>query len=160
MSQLTPHFRLSEFTGSQTAARLRLDNTPPAGAIANLTALCNNVLEPLRAHYGRPIVISSGFRAPAVNRAIGGSPTSQHCKGEAADLEIPGVSNVDVARWIAANLAFDQLILEFYTPGQPSSGWVHVSYRPPCRRDVLTARRVRGPTFAQLRTEYVKGIAA
>lgn len=156
MTRLSPNFVLSEFTSSQTAARLRLDNTPPAPVIANLRMLCNAVLEPIRSHYDRPVIISSGYRSPAVNRAVGGSSSSQHCMGQAADIEIPGVSNVELANWIWRNLNYDQLILEFYTPGEASSGWVHVSYRMPWRNQELTARRVK--KWGRLTTEYVTGI--
>lgn len=158
--QLSPHFHLSEFTASQTAARRGLDNTPSELAIANLARLCNQILEPTRKHFGRPVVISSGYRAPAVNRAVGGSGTSQHCKGEAADFEIPGVSNVVVAKWIAANLLFDQLILEFYTPGEPNSGWIHASHAAPFRSQLLTAQRVRSNIPGRMRTHYVSGLVA
>ncbi len=139
---LSPSFRLSEFVASQTAARRGLDNTPPPAAIAALQTLCVEVLQPVRDHFARPVIVSSGYRAPAVNAAVGGSKTSQHMLGEAADIEIAGVSNYDLAKWIYANLRFDQLILEFYTPGQPSSGWVHVSYRAGrLRQSVLTVTR-------------------
>lgn len=156
MTQLSPHFHLSEFVTSQTAERRGLDNTPPAWAIDNLRDLCLKVLEPVRVHFDRPVVISSGYRAPAVNRAVGGAASSQHCMGQAADIEVPGVSNVDLANWIWRKLNYDQLILEFYTPGQPSSGWVHVSWRVPWRNQELTARRVR--RWGRLTTEYVQGI--
>lgn len=156
--KLSPNFALSEFTKSQTASRRLIDNTPGRQEVDALRLLCVKVLEPVRAHFERPVVISSGYRSPALNRAIGGSRTSQHCKGEAADFEIPGISNVVVARWMHAYLNYDQLILEFYTPGQPNSGWVHVSYREPYRNMELTARRVR--KWGRMRTEYVPGIVA
>ena len=125
--KLTPHFSLSELTKSQTALRMGLDNNPNEEQMESLLALCENVLEPVRVHWDKPVVVNSGFRALPVNRAIGSKDTSQHAKGEAADIEIPGVDNQDLYRWIAQSLEFDQLILEFYT-GEPSSGWVHVSY--------------------------------
>jgi zinc D-Ala-D-Ala carboxypeptidase len=157
--KLTEHFHLSEFTKSQTATRLGLKNQPGPVELRALALLCEKVLEPVRRNYGKPLVISSGYRSPEVNRRIGGARTSQHTKGEAADFEIPGVSNVEVCRWMERSLVYDQLILEFYTPGQPNSGWVHVSYRQPYRNQELTARRVRGLT-GRLRTEYVSGIVA
>lgn len=144
--QISPHFHLSEFTTSQTADRRGIDNTPPDWAIVNLTRLCDNVLEPVRRHFGRPVVISSGWRSRAVNAAVGGVASSQHCKGEAADFEVPGVSNVKVAQWIRSAVAFDQLILEFYRPGEPNSGWVHCSYATGNRYSVMTAARVGGIT--------------
>ena len=100
----------------------------------------------MRDHLG-PIRISSGYRNPELNRAIGGSSKSQHCKGEAVDIECPGTANYDVANFIKENLEFDQLILEFYTPGIPDSGWVHVSYKhEDNRKSVLTAMKENGKT--------------
>lgn len=156
--RLSENFQLHEFTRSQTATRRGIDNTPGQQEIASLRLLCEKVLEPVRAHFGAPVRISSGYRSPALNRAIGGSRTSQHAKGEAADFEIAGVSNVEVCRWMEARLNYDQLILEFYTPGIPNSGWIHVSYREPYRNQELTARRVR--RLGRLRTEYLSGIVA
>ncbi len=156
--QLSEHFHLSEFTNSQTASRLMLNNMPDENEIKALRLLCENVLEPVRVHYALPVRISSGFRSKAVNRAIRGSRTSQHCKGEAADFEIPGISNVDVCRWMEANINYDQLILEFYTPGIADSGWVHVSYRHSYRNMELTAQRVRINGIR--RTKYLPGIVA
>ena len=153
--QISEYFQLSERVKSQTAARRGIHNHPGNAAIADLKMLCEHVLEPVRAHFGRPVVISSGYRSPRLNRAIGGSSTSQHCKGQAVDFEIPGVSNVEVARWIEANIGFDQLILEFYRSGQPNSGWVHCSYHHGANRhQVMTALR-KGRC-----TQYVKGLAA
>jgi hypothetical protein len=92
-------------------------------------------------------VINSGYRGPALNEAVGGSSNSQHCKGEAVDIECPGTGNYDVAKWIEDNLDFDQLILEFYTPGIPDSGWVHVSYKSEGnRKQSLTAMKENGKT--------------
>lgn len=156
--KLTKNFSLHEFTRSQTATRRGIKNHPDAKKIAALKLLCEKVLQPVRDHYGKPLRISSGYRSPALNRAIGGASNSQHAKGEAADFEIPGVSNIEVCRWMEANLNYDQLILEFYRPGEPNSGWVHVSYREPYRNQELTARRVR--KFGRMRTEYVPGIVA
>ena len=155
---LSPNFHLSEFVKSQEASRRGIANKPGEAEIAALRLLCHKVLEPVRAHFGKPVVVSSGYRSPAVNRAIGGARNSQHVTGEAADFEIPGVSNVEVRRWMEANLNYDQPILEFYIPGQPNSGWVHVSYRQPFRNQELTARRVR--KWGRLVTEYVPGIVA
>lgn len=139
--QLSPNFTLAELTRSDTATRLGIDNTPPAAVISALRHLCERVLEPTRRQFGRPVRVNSGYRSPRANSAVGGSDTSQHVFGEAADLEIPGIANGDIAIWIRDNLVFDQLILEAYTPGQPSSGWVHVSLttRRVPRKSVLTA---------------------
>lgn len=140
--KLSPNFSLAEFTASATAAARRIDNTPTAVQIAAMKLLCAKVLEPLRAHFGRPVRITSGFRTPALCIAVGSTTSSQHAKGEAADLEIPGIDNVTVATFIRDRLPFDQLILENYVWGQPNSGWIHVSYRDGrLRKDVLTYSR-------------------
>lgn len=123
------NFALREFTKSQAALRLGLDNAPDLHQIRRLEALVDHVLQPVRDYFGRPVQISSGFRAPAVNKAIGGASSSQHTKGEAADFEVSGESNLEIARFVRDKLEFDQLILEYYTEGDPSSGWVHVSFR-------------------------------
>ena len=136
--RLSPHFTLGEMTKSQTALRMGLDNDPDEPALDALTTLCVEALEPIREHFGRPVVVNSGYRSPNVNRAIGGASTSQHCKGEAADIEVPGLDNQELYLWAAENIDFDQLILEYYT-GEESSGWVHVSYvsRETNRKDRL-----------------------
>lgn len=144
---LSRHFTLREFLSSQTAARRGIPNIPTEVEVANMRELCEFVLEPVRAKFG-PVIISSGFRSHKLNKAVGGVPTSQHTTGEAADIEVPGVPNDVIARWIADKLDFDQVIREFPVPGDPMSGWVHVSYRnrEDNRRSVLTARRVGGKT--------------
>jgi hypothetical protein len=140
--QLSPHFSLRELTRSQVAERLGIDNTPDTKAIRNLLLLCENVLEPVRAEWGS-FSPSSGYRCPALNRAIGGSERSQHMTGQAADFELPSLSNLRLAHWIADELRdFDQLILEFHVSGDPNSGWVHCSWAPaPRRRSILTFTR-------------------
>ena len=125
---LSKNFHLAEFTKSQAALRRGLDNTPNAEQIENLRDLVDHVLQPVRSHFARPVIVTSGFRSRKLNSVIGGSATSHHMQGKAADIEIPGVANGIVAEWIQENLQFTQLILEFYTPGVPDSGWVHVSY--------------------------------
>lgn len=140
--KLSEHFTLEEFTVSQEAVRSGLKNDPDARQTDNLRALCENVLEPLRARVKRPIVISSGFRSKSVNRRVGGSATSQHCKGEAADILVPGMDTVDVVDLIRAmKLPFDQMIDEF-------SRWVHVSHSLAAgnRGEVLMAYRAGGQT--------------
>jgi zinc D-Ala-D-Ala carboxypeptidase len=151
--KLSKNFSLAEFTKSQTAERKGIDNTPQGEHMDAALALFENVVQPVRDHFG-PTVINSGYRSPELNEAVGGSATSQHCKGEAVDIEVPGVANGDLARWIEENLDFDQLILEFYTPGIPDSGWVHVSYKADGenRKSILTASRVDG------KTQYSTGI--
>ena len=127
--KLTNNFSLQELLKSQTALRKGIDNKPAdPSVITNLQVLCEKVLQPVRDHFGKPVVINSGYRSPKLNKAIGGSNKSQHTKGEAADIEIPGLSNKELAEYIEDNLLFDQLILEFYNGVDPNSGWVHVSY--------------------------------
>lgn len=127
--QLSEHFSLQEMTRSQTATRLGIKNVPDEEAVKNLTFLCENILEPIRVHFGIPFSPSSGYRSAALSEAIGSSRNSQHCKGEAADIEVPTISNLTLCWWIRSHLDFDQLILEFFQEGDPASGWVHVSYR-------------------------------
>lgn len=145
--QLSPHFALSEFESTSTG----LPNKVPDALIPKLQDLCEHVLEPVRAHFKRPVKVNSGYRSPAVNAAVGSKPNSQHTKGEAADIEIPGVSNLILAQWIRDNLDYDQLILENHKPGQPSSGWVHVSWKAgPRRKSTLTMTMgSHGPVYSQ-----------
>ncbi len=140
--RLSSHFTLRELVQSQVATRRGIDNTPDAGVIENLKRVCEGVLEPVRAHFGFPYSPTSGYRSPALNRAIGGAPKSQHIRGEAVDLNLPGVANTVLARWIRDNIPFDQLILEFPDPDDPAAGWVHCSLvASGYRRDVLTCTR-------------------
>ena len=146
MSRLSPHFTLTEFTKSQTAERKGIDNMPNDKHVVAMIALCENVLEPIRVHFDKPIMVNSGYRSAALCRAIGSKSSSQHCKGEAADIEIPGVSNAELALFIHDSLDFDQLILECYDRAKGSnSGWVHVSYNAHVnRKETLTYDRVNG----------------
>ena len=145
--KLTENFTLSEMIKSETALRHNLDNTPGDAEIANLKRLAEKILQPVREHYKTGVKVNSGFRHPNVNAAVGGSKTSDHCQGQAADIEIPGVANADLAQWIVSNLEFTQVILEFYTPGVPDSGWVHVSYVDGnLKKQVLTAMKENGKT--------------
>mgnify|MGYP003147700064 FL=1 len=141
--KLTDNFSLSELTKYQTAKRCGFDNNPDKEQVDSLVLLCENVLQPIRDHFKMPVVISSGYRSPNVSRQIGSSSRSQHCKGQAADLEIPGLSNQKLSDWIFDNLSFDQLILEFYDYVDLNSGWVHVSYvaKKINRYEYLTAER-------------------
>ena len=127
--QLSKNFSLAELTKSQTAARMGLDNNPSEDETESLRLLCERVLQPVRDRFNHVVTISSGYRNEILSRKIGSSSNSQHCKGEAADFEIFGTPNNEVSDWIKENLMFDQLILEYYEPGQPNSGWVHVSYK-------------------------------
>ena len=146
--KLSPHFTLSEFTKSQTAERNGIDNTPDDAQIERMKILCENVLEPVRDFFGKSFSPSSGFRSEALCTKIGSKITSQHAKGEAVDFEIPGLDNKDVAVWMIDNLQFDQLILEYYVPGEPNSGWIHVSYKGEGNRnEVLTMTKGAGYSF-------------
>ena len=146
MVKLSQNFTIQEYIKSQTALRQGIDNTPTEEHMGNATALFRNVVQKVRDQFG-VTVINSGYRGEALNKAVGGSSTSQHCKGEAVDIECPGTSNYDVAKWIEDNLDFDQLILEFITLGIPDSGWVHVSYKSEGnRKSVLTAMKENGKT--------------
>ena len=127
--KLSKNFSLAEMIKSQTAERKDINNNPNEDNIENLQRLCEHILQPVRDHYGKVVSVSSGFRSPELCVAIGSSTTSQHASGQAADFEIYGVSNKELADYIADNLDFDQLILEFWKPEEPNSGWVHCSYK-------------------------------
>ena len=148
---LSSHFTLREFTKSQTAERKGIINEPNEDQIEFMEQLCENVLEKIRSAFAKPININSGYRSVALCEAIGSKSTSQHCKGQAADIEIYGVSNYELAKYIEKNLNFDQLILECWDGVDPNSGWVHVSYvgENVNRKDVLTYNKEAG---------YTKGI--
>ena len=124
--ELTRNFSLLELTKSDTAIRKGINNNPNAEQIEKLKALCENILQPVRDHFGR-VKVTSGFRSVELCTAIGSSANSQHAKAEAADFECVGVDNAELADWIHRELPYDQLILEFYTPGEPNSGWIHCS---------------------------------
>ena len=152
---LTANFTLSEMVKSETALRHDMDNTPGEAEIASLRLLCEKILQPVREHYGKGVKVNSGFRHPEVNAKVGGSKTSDHCKGQAADIEIPSVANADLAAHIVDTYKFTQVILELYTPGVPDSGWVHVSYDPAnLKSQVLTATKKDGKTV------YLPGLVA
>ena len=148
--KLSKNFSLKELTKSQTAMRNDIDNSPNTEQIVNLTALCNCVLQPIRDEHGR-VDINSGLRVLELNRKIGSNDNSQHVLGMAADIECPAVDNFELAKWINNNLDFDQLILEFYTAGEPTSGWVHVSYNRDGsnRKKAMTAVKNNGKTVYQ-----------
>lgn len=138
--RLGRYFTLDELTVSQTAARMGLSNVPSGPALESLRALVENILDPLRALVASPVVVNSGYRSSAVNRAVGGSASSQHRLGEAADIIVPGMPVHRVCEVIrAAGLPYDQLINEF-------GSWVHVSYSPRHRRQFLKAVRHNGKT--------------
>ena len=129
--KLTANFSLDELIKSQVAERKGINNNPSPMQIENLKALAVNILQPIRSQFDKPLIISSGFRCAELCLEIGSSIHSEHCadnKSAAADFEIPGIDNKELAEWIKSNLEYNQLILEFYREGEPSSGWVHCSY--------------------------------
>ena len=143
---LSRNFSLQELIKSDTAIRKGINNNPNSGQIEKLKGLCENILQPVRDHFGR-VKVTSGFRSEDLCLAIGSNRNSQHAKAEAADFECVGVDNAEVADWIKMNLETDQLILEFYTPGEPNSGWIHCSYttdKP--RKQFLWAYKSEGKT--------------
>jgi len=141
---LSRYFTLEEMTLSQTAVRHGIDNTPTPEIESHLRALCGAVLDPLRDQIGAPIVVSSGYRSLQVNRLVGGADDSQHVKGEAADIVCPALGQPELFEKVRhSGLPFDQLIDEF-------GSWVHVSYSPRNRREVLRARKLNG------KVEYTK----
>ena len=143
---LSRNFSLQELIKSDTAIRKGIDNNPNADQVEKLKALCENILQPVRDHFGR-VKVTSGFRSPELCVAIGSSLSSQHSKAEAADFECMGTDNAELADWIYKNLETDQLILEFYTPGEPNSGWIHASYIPyQPRKQFLHAFKLEGRT--------------
>lgn len=149
--KLSANFSLNELTKSDMAIRHDIENTPSMQVIENLQDLVTNILQPLRDKFG-PIVVTSGYRSQALNKAIGGSTTSDHCLGYAADFEA-SIDNRELAIYIRDNMSFTQLISEFYD-GRPDSGWVHCSYNSlDLKGQVLTASKVNG------RTQYANGIS-
>ena len=124
---LSRNFTLSELIKSDTAIRKGINNNPNAEQIEKLKSLCENILQPIRDLFGR-VKVTSGFRSVELCTAIGSSVNSQHAKAEAADFEVIGTDNAELADWIHKNIPYDQLILEFYTPGEPNSGWIHCSW--------------------------------
>ncbi|MDV7340988.1 D-Ala-D-Ala carboxypeptidase family metallohydrolase [Terasakiella sp. A23] len=127
-TQLSDNFTLREAIQSQTALRLGISNLPTAEQTVQIVRVAQNILQPVRNHFGIPFSPSSWFRCPQLNHQIGSSSKSQHAKGEAVDFEVPGIPNLEVAQWIVDNLNFDQLILEFYDGVDPNSGWIHCSF--------------------------------
>lgn len=148
--QLSEHLSLSEVTRSETAKRKGVSNMPTEEHIKNFKLLAEKIFEPIRNHFAKPIFISSGYRSAALNKAIGGAASSQHCSGEAIDIDMDGhnngVTNKMVFDYIKDNLEFDQLIWEFGTDAAPD--WVHVSYESTGkqRKQILKAVRKGGAT--------------
>jgi zinc D-Ala-D-Ala carboxypeptidase len=147
--KISPHLSLAELTRSQTAKRNGIDNTPTAEHLENFKILAEKVFEPIREHFKTPIFISSGYRSKELNDFIKGSPNSQHCKGQAIDIDMDGgsgeVTNRMIFDFIKNKLDFDQLIWEFGTDFNPD--WVHVSYvKTGNRKQKLKAVRKNGKT--------------
>ena len=148
--QLSEHLSLAEVTRSETAKRKGVSNQATEAHIANFKLLAENIFEPIRNHFEKPIFISSGYRSAALNKAIGGAASSQHCTGEAIDIDMDGhaggITNKMVFDYIKDNLNFDQLIWEFGTDANPD--WVHVSYESTGRqrKQILKAVRKNGAT--------------
>ena len=143
---LSRNFTLQELIKSDTAIRLDINNNPNSGQIEKLKALCENILQPVRDHFGR-VKVTSGFRSEQLCIKIGSSVNSQHARAEAADFEVMGTDNAELADWINKNLDYDQLILEFYDPSEPNSGWIHCSYVPEGgRKQFLHAYKSEGKT--------------
>ena len=141
---LSKNLSVTEFSNSTTAKRKGIDNTPKNSHLEAAKELAKNIFQPIRDHFGKPIWISSGYRSKLLNEAIGGSKTSQHCKGEAMDIDMDGKggpTNAEIFNYIKDNLPFDQLIWEFGNDKAPD--WVHVSYKKggPQRGQILTAKR-------------------
>ncbi|WP_282259711.1 D-Ala-D-Ala carboxypeptidase family metallohydrolase [Stenotrophomonas sp. PS02301] len=140
--QLTANFSLAELT----VTGRNMPNVPNEAEVASLRSLAEMILQPLRDALGKPVRVNSAFRSEAVNRTVGGTATSQHRMGQAADIQVPGMTSVELAKKIVAlGLPFDQVIEEF-------GSWVHVSYGPRHRRQQLTAVKRSGKTV------YVQGI--
>ncbi len=152
--KLSEHLNLSEVTRSETAKRRGISNEPTPEHLENFKKLAENIFEPIRKHFGKPIHLSSGYRSKALNAAIGGSASSQHCKGEAIDIDMDGSSNGVTNRmvfdYIRTNLNFDQLIWEFGTKDNPD--WVHVSFSSTGkqRKQVLRAVKSGSKTSYQV----------
>ena len=145
--KLSKNFSLAELTKSQTAERMGLNNSPNEDQTENLRILCERVLQPIRDHFDDIVTISSGFRDPILSQKIGSSTKSQHCKGQAADFEIFGVSNKTLADYIDSELHYDQLILEYWNESDPNSGWVHCSFSEGNnRKQYLRAYKENGKT--------------
>jgi hypothetical protein len=146
--QLSTNLSLAEVTRSETAKRRGISNMPTAEHIENFKKLAANIFQPIREHFGKPIIISSGYRSAELNKAIGGSLSSQHCSGEAIDIDMDGtdITNAQIFNYIKENLNFDQMIWEFGTDTNPD--WVHVSFASnrSQRKQILVAKKVNGKT--------------
>ncbi len=151
--KISDHISFKEAMHSATAKRRGINNMPDPDAVACMISLAENVFEPLRKHVGGPIKINSMYRSEELNKAIGGSKTSQHCKGQAVDLDdtYGYASNAEMYEYIVNNLDYDQIIWEFGNDKNPD--WVHVSYVSPKknRKRQLKAERINGKTTYSLK---------
>ena len=139
---LSKHVTRAEFEASDASVRYGISNSMGSADIERAKLLCENCFEPIRAHLNAPIKVNSGYRSPAVNKRIGGATSSQHCIGEAIDLDL---HDRDLFEWIIDNVVFDQLIAEFPSGGKAS--WFHISYRKGrLRKQVLVAIKRKGKT--------------
>jgi zinc D-Ala-D-Ala carboxypeptidase len=150
--KISPNLTLAEVSKSNTAIKLGIDNEPKGEHLNNMIHTANAIFQPIRNHFGKPIFVSSGYRSPELNKAIAGAASnSQHCKGEALDLDNDAVeypTNKDIFEYIKNHLDFDQLIWEFGSDSNPA--WVHVSYnKDKNRKQVLRALKVKGKTIYQ-----------
>lgn len=146
--QLSKNLSLAEMIRSESAKRNGISNMPAEEHLTNMKKLAINVFQPIREHFNIPIHISSGYRSLELNKAIKGSKTSQHCTGEAIDIDMDGttISNAQIFNWIKNNIVFDQMIWEFGTDSNPD--WVHVSYESSGkqRKQILKATKKNGKT--------------
>jgi hypothetical protein len=150
--RLSKDFTLQELTVSSTATKHGISNIPNQDQITNLILLCQFILQPIKEHFGKPVIINSGYRSPELCLLVNSTVTSQHTKGQAADFEINGISNKELADWIVANLDYDQCILEFWNKEEPNSGWVHCSYSfDHSRKQYLKAVKTdKGTLYSQI----------
>lgn len=160
--KLTKHFSLSEATKSYTASRHNIDNSIRDEEIySNVLKTATELLEPIRCHFGIPFSPGSFYRCPELNKATGGSNTSDHLTGQAVDCEIPSVHNIDLGIYIYENLEFDQLIFEHVDLEDPKAGWIHASYNDDRnKKQVLQAKRnSKGKTYyVNLTEEQIYGL--
>lgn len=143
--KISDHISFKEAVRSNTATRKGIENTPPQEIIEKMKITAKNVFEPVRNHFGIPIRVNSFYRSVRLNQAIGGSPWSQHCKGEAIDIDdtIGGLTNKQMFNFIKSNVDFDQLIWEFGTNQNPA--WIHVSYKSPEKNRKIILRAITNP---------------
>ena len=142
MTQISKHLSFEECTHSETADKLGIiNNNPNLSVVENMKLLAENVFEPIREHFNVPIHISSMYRGLNLNQAVKGSITSQHCSGQAMDIDNSKPSNKEIFDYIKNNLEFDQLIWEFGNDKQPD--WVHVSFtNSKNRKQILRAKKI------------------